>query len=382
MKKDRIAAVPGRFMVRKKAAHDLDLAQEPSRTAEARRALVAWYRGAKRDLPWRRTRDPYAVWISEVMLQQTRVETVIPYYERFLAALPTVHALAEAPLDRVLSLWSGLGYYRRARLLHRGACDVIRDHGGALPREPRDLLRVAGIGRYTAGAIASIAHGVSAPIVDGNVARVLSRFDAMNEDPASTRGKRVLWSRAEELARGDAPGDLNQALMELGATVCTPRNPSCDACPIARACIARRDDLVHELPRVAKKKEPKRVAMRAFVIESRGAIVMGKRRAGGLYAGLWEPPMLAKAPNASPPFGLEISAFESRGRVEHVLTHRRLAIDAFYMRSPKPLKMAAFGDYEAVRAVPRTELDDLALSTLARRVLVLSLGHDPRLRSL
>ena len=381
MRKDKIAAVPARLMAHEQAAHGGRAAQE-ARTDEARRALRAWYRVARRDLPWRRTRDPYAIWISEVMLQQTRVETVIPYYARFLDALPTVSALAEAPIDRVLALWSGLGYYRRARLLHRGAQQIAREHRGALPRDANALAEIAGIGRYTAGAIASIAFGERAPIVDGNVARVLSRFDAREEDPASPAGKRALWARAEELASCDAPGDLNQALMELGATICTPKTPSCAACPIARACAARAKGIQSELPRVGKRAKPKRASLRAFVVEARGAIAMGKRRADGLYGGLWEPPMLEKTARAAAPFGLEISAFDSRGTVEHVLTHRRLAIDVFYMRSPKALKMAAFGDYEEVRAFALGALGELALSALARRVIGQALGHEMDLRPL
>jgi A/G-specific adenine glycosylase len=348
------------------------------------RALVAWYRRVRRDLPWRQTRDAYAIWISEVMLQQTRVETVVPYWERFVAAFPDVGALAEAPLDRVLEMWSGLGYYRRARLLHRGAGDVARDHASIVPRDPKTLARVSGIGRYTAGAIASIAYGVRAPLVDGNVARVLSRFDAREEDPASPRGSRALWERAEALvATSDAPGDWNQALMELGALVCTPKNPSCDVCPIARDCAARVRGIERTLPRIAPKKKPKRVHVRAFVIElSRGKIVMAKRPEYGLYAGLWEPPMIERARRARVPFGLKISAFEPKGHVEHVLTHRVLSIDVYYMQSRIALKMAAIDDYETARAVTRRELASLAKSTLARRVLAKAFGHDLDLRRL
>jgi A/G-specific adenine glycosylase len=374
--------------MREKAVHAHDGAQESDarRTSSARRvsdALVAWYRSARRDLPWRRTRDAYAIWISEVMLQQTRVETVIPYYARFLSALPTVHALAEAPLDRVLELWSGLGYYRRARLLHRGAQDVARDHRGVLPHDAKTLAGIAGIGRYTAGAIASIAFGERAPVVDGNVARVISRLDAREEDPASPNGKRALWSRAEALAACDHPGDLNQALMELGATICTPKNPKCAACPISNSCIAREKKIAHELPRVARRKKPKTVEMRAFVIQTREGIVMGKRTRDGLYAGLWEPPMRVSDEKNRVPFGLKNSAFQSRGVVEHVLTHRRLVIDVLCMRSENALKLRAFEGYESVRVVRRSELATLAMSTLARRVIARGVdGQDLDLRSL
>ncbi len=342
-----------------------------------RAALLAWYRAARRDLPWRRTRDPYAVWVSEIMLQQTRVETVIPYYERFLATLPTVHALAEAPLERVLELWSGLGYYRRARLLHRGACDVAANWDGALPRDAKSLQAIAGIGRYTAGAIASIAFDEPAPIVDGNVARVLSRVDALAGDPASTAGRRALWSRAEALAKGDAPGDLNQALMELGATVCTPKNPACAACPVCGECRALAVGRVGELPRVARKSAPKRAQLRCLVVEHRGSVLLGKRRVDALYGGLWEPPMV------EPEDRRVTRGFAAKGSLVHVLSHRRLEIDVLYMKASKAPKWRPFGDYERFELLPAGGLGARALSTLARRALGVALGdRSPEFRSL
>ena len=304
------------------------------------------------------------------MLQQTRVETVIPYYARFLAALPTVHALAEAPLDRVLELWSGLGYYRRARLLHRGAKDVTTAHGGVLPRDAKSLRAISGVGRYTAGAIASIAYGEEAPIVDGNVARVLARLAGRDLD------EKTLWSQAEELARGEAPGDLNQALMELGATVCTPKNPSCASCPIAKDCVARARDVQDEIPSAAKKAKTKKVALRAYVIEGRAGILVGKRREGALYGGMWEPPMLEAG--AKPLFeGTPCGSFV------HVLTHRRLEVDVLYKRTRNDLKLAGFGDYERFEHVPLESLEGRATSKLAKRVLATALGgRSPHFRSL
>ena len=298
------------------------------------------------------------------MLQQTRVETVVPYYERFLAAMPTVHALAEAPLDRVLTLWSGLGYYRRARLLHRGAREVCEGHAGVLPREPSALRDISGIGRYTAGAIASIAHDVCAPIVDGNVARVLSRLEALSADPASTPGKLRLWTLAEGLAQCDAPGDLNQALMELGATVCTPE-PRCKACPVRRHCKAKERGIERRLPRTRRKKAPKAVSMRAFVVEARGAVVCGKRSAS-LYSGMWEPPMTRRS--ARSVLGLPLSAFESRGRFVHVLTHRRLDVEVLHARVTRPT-LGILPDYERIELVPKSALGSRAMCRLARRVL-------------
>jgi A/G-specific adenine glycosylase len=217
--------------------------------------LASWYRRTCRDLPWRRTRDPYAIWVSETMLQQTRVETVLPYYERFLRELPDVASLAEAPEERVLALWSGLGYYRRARMLHAAAKKVAGEHAGRMPDDPAALRRLDGVGAYTAGAVASIAFGRRAALVDGNVARVLARLFAVEEDVKSAAGAARVWAIAERLvgAVQEPPGEWNQALMELGATVCVPRAPLCAVCPVAPWCAARSLGIAAELPRVSPK---------------------------------------------------------------------------------------------------------------------------------
>ena len=206
-----------------------------ARRDAVRRRLLAWYATTRRDLPWRRTADPYRIWLSEAMLQQTRVETVIPYYERFLSRFPTPRALACADEQDVLRAWAGLGYYARARNLKRAAELIVRDHDGRIPSEPDALSSLPGVGRYTVGAITSIAFGKRAPVVDGNVSRVLSRLEAVRA-PASA----WLWDLAGRLVPPDAPGDFNQAVMELGATVCTPRAPSCPRCPLASSCTVSR----------------------------------------------------------------------------------------------------------------------------------------------
>ncbi|MEW6253156.1 MAG: A/G-specific adenine glycosylase, partial [Planctomycetota bacterium] len=190
-----------------------------------RRALLTWYRRTARRLPWRDTHDPYRVWVSEIMLQQTRVDTVVPYYEHFLAAFPTAQALAAAPLPRVLHLWQGLGYYRRARHLHRAALLLVRGHGGELPRTASAWSALPGVGRYTAAAIASIVHGEPVAAVDGNVKRVLARLCRITDDLDAPATQRRLWALADALLAPRAPGDFNQAMMELGARVCTPRTP-------------------------------------------------------------------------------------------------------------------------------------------------------------
>ena len=250
-----------------------------------RTALLAWYRRERRDLPWRRTRDPWAIWVSETMLQQTRVETVIPYYERFLARFPTVEALADAEPDELMQHWAGLGYYSRARNLQAGARKVAREHAGRVPDQVEALLELPGVGRYTAGALASIAFDRPAAIVDGNVARVLARLLDLALDVKSPAGQKRLWSEAEALAAGPSPGDLNQALMELGALVCTPRSPACEICPHERTCDARRAGDAESLPRKPAKARVRRVQGVAVWLERRGRVAQGIRRGHGGQCG-------------------------------------------------------------------------------------------------
>ncbi len=256
-------------------------------------ALAAWFDATSRDLPWRRERAPYAVWLSEVMLQQTRVDTVVPYFQRFLARFPDVRALAAAPLDDVLHLWSGLGYYRRARQLHATAREVTERHGGVFPAEAPALRALPGIGAYTAGAIASIAYGRREPLVDGNVARVLARLEGIGEPIKSPSAVRRVWAIAARLLPDEQPGRFNEALMELGAMVCTPRDPRCDACPVSRFCAARAAGRERELPVVARKAAvPVVPAVAAVLVAPDGRILFARRREGGLFGGLWEPPMV------------------------------------------------------------------------------------------
>ncbi len=223
-----------------------------------RRAIERWYLKVRRDLPWRRGRDAYAIWVSETMLQQTRVETVLPYFERFMRELPGVRALAETPLSRVLTLWSGLGYYRRAHMMHAAARTMVDEFDGRVPKDPRELMRLPGIGRYTAGAIASLAYGERVPIVDGNVRRVLARIFAIESNVSSGRGSAEIWKLAADLVTppGLDPGILNQGLMELGATVCLPRDPDCSRCPVRALCAGHAKGWARRLPITAPKRAP------------------------------------------------------------------------------------------------------------------------------
>ncbi|MFO7893753.1 MAG: A/G-specific adenine glycosylase [Longimicrobiales bacterium] len=253
---------------------------------EITRVLLAHFDATKRQMPWRGTSDPYAIWVSEVMLQQTRVDTVIPYWERWLERFPTVDVLAEAELDEVLKEWEGLGYYSRARNLHRAARMVRECFNGRVPDRPDALRELPGVGPYTAGAVASIAFDVATPAVDGNVRRVLSRlYDLEAPTPATLR------DLAADLVPTDRPGDFNQALMELGATVCTPRSPACDACPLAPWCEARRLG-VQELRPLPKegKPVPEEVVRTAVIVRADGAVLLARRPEDGLLGGLWELP--------------------------------------------------------------------------------------------
>ncbi|MDP9149077.1 MAG: A/G-specific adenine glycosylase [Myxococcota bacterium] len=336
--------------------------------------LGAWYLVSKRDLPWRRRpRDAYSVWVSETMLQQTRVETVLPYYERFMRELPTLSALADAPESHVLALWSGLGYYRRARMLHAAARHVVGALGGRVPDEPEALRKLQGVGAYTAGAIASIAFGRCAALVDGNVERVLARLFAVDEDVRSARGKARLWELAERLVRAgaDDPGEWNQALMELGATVCVARSPRCHECPLAAHCQARVRGTVAELPRIHPKRPPRPMPRAVVVVASSRALLMARRCAGALFGGLWEPPGTdgEVGPLASC-LGLQVGELIPAGRVVHVLSHRRMTVDVWRAALPRRRKwLPPSAEYDAMEVVALDDVRKRAHSSLARKVL-------------
>ena len=339
-----------------------------------RKRLLEWYRGAARDLPWRRTTDPYAIWVSEIMLQQTRVQTVIPYFTRFMERFPTPRALAEAEEDSVLSLWSGLGYYRRARLLHRGVREVVAYYGGTVPDDPDALRSLPGVGRYTAGAIGSIAFDKEEPIVDGNVGRVLCRIHAIQTPLGSAETTRRLWSEAERLVQGPEPGALNQALMELGATLCRPTQPQCLLCPVRVDCKAHARGQVERLPIPRTRKPPRPVRCTAVVATiDRGAArkVWLVRGAHTLFSGLWSVPMQMEGAHKAPTIkevlagaGLSARVRPSAGFcVEHVLTHRRLMVDV-------AVATAARGQPTSGRRFfAAGDLDSVGLSALTKRIL-------------
>lgn len=263
---------------------------EPSLVAELRAGLLAWYAEAARDLPWRRTRDPYGIWVSEVMLQQTRVEVVEERWVRFLRRFPTVADLARAAEDEVLAEWAGLGYYRRARSLHAAARVVLESHAGQFPTDPASVRALPGVGEYTTGAICSIAFDQPEALVDGNVERVFARLFLVDEAAASPALKRASWDLARALVPDRAPGDWNQALMELGATVCTPRAPRCADCPVSARCRALAEGRPSELPRPKVRRPAVEVEVELALALRGEEVLVRQRPAGGRMGGLWELP--------------------------------------------------------------------------------------------
>jgi A/G-specific adenine glycosylase len=351
-----------------------------SQIRKIRAPLLRWYDTNRRDLPWRRSSDPYAIWISEAMLQQTRVETVIPYWERFLEVFPNVESLAEAPLDDIYTVWTGLGYYSRARNLKQAAETIVAEHDGQLPETADALRELRGIGRYTAGAVASIAFDREEPLVDGNVIRVFTRLLGIRQESTAKAVIDRLWAIAADLVRGPRPGDLNQALMELGATICTPRNPACTACPIRKRCDARLHGDAEALP--VKKKKPRPKPMRAVAawIERGGKILTVRRPENGLMAGLWELPggEIGLGDEAKDRLeailrtavGLETRDAESVGRIEHVFTHRRLEVEVFRCRADKGQRVRLH-EFQAHRWIRPSALLDLAHAGPTRKAMTL-----------
>ncbi|WP_232697787.1 A/G-specific adenine glycosylase [Brevibacillus daliensis] len=259
--------------------------------------LLHWYDTQKRDLPWRINRDAYRVWVSEIMLQQTRVETVKPYYQNFMRKFPTVEALADAPEEEVLKAWEGLGYYSRARNLQTAAKEVKETYGGTVPNTPEEISKLKGVGPYTAGAILSIAYEVPVPAVDGNVMRVFSRLLLMDDDIAKPATRKKLEHLVQQVIPVGRAGDFNQAIMELGALICLPKNPQCLTCPVFDFCLARQEGVQNTLPVKGKAKPPRPVSLLAAVVKKGDQVLIRKRPAQGLLAGLWEFPMLEDLSN-------------------------------------------------------------------------------------
>lgn len=338
--------------------------------------LLAWYDQHARALPWRGIRDPYRTWVSETMLQQTRVETVLGYYTRFLTRFPTVADLAAAPEDEVLKLWEGLGYYSRARNLHAGAKQVMDEYGGDIPRTADALLHLRGIGAYTAGAIASIAFDQRVPAVDGNVIRVVSRLMGIRENVGIPSVRRELSAEAAALVPAERPGDFNQAMMDLGATVCTPGTPNCERCPLSSLCDAFSAGDADELPVLPRKNPPKVIDYAVCLIFS-GSRVLMRQRTEALLRGLWVFPMaegmftcrtLPEAVSALT--HLPVRHVRDAGQAKHVFTHQVWQMQLFTMSADAQADAPA-GD----AFVPVAELSALAIPSAMKAAVAAINAH-------
>jgi A/G-specific adenine glycosylase len=344
-----------------------------------RRRLLIWYDAHARDLPWRRRAgDPYAVWLSEIMLQQTQVGTVKGYFERFIHALPTIDALARADEHKVLRLWEGLGYYRRARQLHQAAKIIVAEHNGRFPRDSQVVRTLPGIGRYTAGAILSIAFDAREPILEANTLRLLSRLLGYAGDPRSTEGQKLLWAMAAILLPRRSAGRFNQALMELGSEVCTARSPQCEQCPIILQCLAYQQGRQHEIP--LKKSKPTIEAVReaAVVVRRRGRVLLLRWPKGRRWAGLWDFPRFPihaehtadlqreLIENVLDLTGVTIVPGQKIATLTHGVTRYRITLECFkaeYRSCAKQAKTTL-----EIQWVKLAELEDYPLSSTGRKL--------------
>ncbi len=352
-----------------------------------RAALLDWFAGAKRPLPWREGYDPYQVWVSEIMLQQTQVEAMLPYYRRWMKRFPTIASVARARQQTILKMWEGLGYYSRARALHQAAREILRLHGGELPREEAALRALPGIGPYTTGAILSIAFNEAVPTVDGNIGRVLSRIHALPEPPATPAGRRAMWTLAGQLVPPSGARDFNQGLMELGALVCRPRSPDCPNCPLNPGCLARAQGAPEAYPRRAPSRPRREVEALMLLVESGGRLLLRQRPPSGLWGGLWEFPWLEREAGQSNQKclgnllaglalpGRQAAPPRALGQVRHDLTHLRFRWECLHISLPR---LAGRGtapplpDHgEILRWVARENLVRLPLGKPAHRALAL-----------
>lgn len=334
--------------------------------------MLGWFAEHARELPWRQTHDLYAIWLSETMLQQTQVVTVIGYYQRFLQRFPTIRDLAAADENEVLRLWEGLGYYRRARQLHAAAKKILAEHHGVYPETFAEVLALPGIGRYTAGAILSIGRDARLPILEANTIRVLSRLFAYEGDVYSTTGQKALWHYAEELLPAQEVGLFNQSLMELGALVCTPREPACLLCPVSSLCPTRERGLQAKIPSPKKKTQYEEVTEAAVVIRRRdGALLVRRCQPNERWAGLWDYPRVA-APEGSEVasavaalIGAPVELGERISTLKHGVTRYRITLEVY--RATSKLKLSQT-QHESMRWVTNAELEALPLSVTGRKI--------------
>jgi A/G-specific adenine glycosylase len=338
--------------------------------------ILQWYKGNGRKLPWRGHPDPYAVWVSEIMLQQTRVQTVIPYFKRWMMRFPSIADLANATEREVLSLWEGLGYYSRARNLHKAARLVVDDHDGELPHDLPSLRKLPGIGRYTAGAIASMAFSLDEATLDGNLRRIFARvFDVAQPADAPT-GQKILWGLAQENLPAGRAGDYNQALMDLGATICMPHNPSCLLCPLSEVCKARMGGIQEQRPVLKPKPKTPHFVVTAAVLQRAGKVLLAKRPSKGLLGGMWEFPggkveqgetlEVCLVREIREETGAEIWVGEAFGIYQHAYTHFSITLHAFFCEliagEPRAIEAAELAWVEP------TELSNYPMGKVDRQI--------------
>ncbi len=348
----------------------------PFHPSEISSRLLAWYAKAGRDLPWRHTRDPYKIWLSEIMLQQTGVKAVIPYYHRFLDRFPDVRTLSAASVDEVISLWAGLGYYSRARNLHVAAKVVMEENGGEFPCSLENLQGLPGVGRSTAGAILSIAWNQKTPVLDGNVRRVLARLFALEEDPRSSAGEKKLWGWAEALTPEDRPHDYAQAIMDLGALLCLPRRPACDRCPLEGLCRSRALGLAQEIPRRRSRKPVPTRTQIALILCRADRHLVFKRPLEGMLGGLWEFPARTVSSEQSPESAAAALLCEFGGSgepdfaggIDHAYSHFRLVLRLYRCNLEKSHRVEEEGER---RWLTTEELEQWPLHGAHKKVLPL-----------
>jgi A/G-specific adenine glycosylase len=338
--------------------------------------LLRWFRHYRRDLPWRASRDPYRVWLAEVMLQQTRIAAVIPYYDRFLTRFPNIRALARSKESEVLKLWSGLGYYSRARNLQKAAKQIVVKHRGQFPRDLESALELPGIGRYTAAAVLSIAYDVPLAVLDGNVARVLARRGAIRGDLRAPRTWRRLQKMADDLLAARSPGDWNQALMELGEVVCTPQNPRCGACPLARSCRAYIEGLTREIPAPRKKRAPVTIRIAAAILcDPRARTILVKdpgAHDGVVFSRMLQFPAVEVARDARAElaahlretFGVDVHSLEPLAAARHGVTFRNITLLPFLAR------VRTLPEIPRSRILLLSDLAQVPVSSATRKIAV------------
>lgn len=328
--------------------------------------LISWYESNKRDLPWRHTQDPYKIWLSEIILQQTRVQQGLPYYEKFLINFPTVKDFAEADIDKILHLWQGLGYYSRARNMHIAAQEIVDKWNEKFPATYKDLLSLKGVGKYTAAAIASFGFQEKVATVDGNVYRVLSRIFDIDDDITSGKGQKIFNEIANELISKKQPDIFNQALMELGAIQCTPKNPDCSTCPFNQTCLARQNNLIGQRPIKLKKVKVTDQYLQYLVIENHGEFILKKREGKGIWNGLYDFPLIQNTEKSDILKNIEKNTsidlpkkvrFQKSETFKHILSHQRLYIDFYHIKLDSKINLSngqhnyKWYDIDAIKAI-------------------------------